>query len=212
MSSDVNPRRKYVSKRREDQAAATRAAVLDAAMRLFSEGGWSSTTIAAIAREADVSKETIYALWGTKAAIAAELVQRAIRGVQPQVPLLEQEGLRRMAGTKSAPAKLRVFAADVAGVLSRVAPLVDVIRTAASSDAESAELYAKLHAGRRRNLATVAEALSPNLRKGVSLADATEHIWRQASPELFLLLTRQAGYDLSRYADWLAAALERLLL
>ena len=47
---------------------------------------------------------------------------------------------------------------------------------------------------------------------GVSVEDATEHIWRQASPELFLLLTRQAGYDRVRYAEWLASTLSRLLL
>ena len=212
MADEVKPRRKYVSTHRQEQAARTREAVLDAALKLFSDGGWTSTTIAAIAREAGVSKETIYSVWGTKTAIAAELVQRAIRGVQPDVPFLEQAGPQQMAKTPGGPAKLTVFATDVAEVLARVAPLVDVIRTSAATDPDSAARYNTLHEGRRRNLSLVAKALGPDLRREVSPEEATEHIWRQASPELFLLLTRQAGYDLARYAQWLASTLSRLLL
>jgi AcrR family transcriptional regulator len=212
MTDAVNPRRKYVSARRREQAERTRQAVLDAALKLFSGGGWTSTTIAAIARSAGVSKETIYAVWGNKAAIAAELVQRATRGAQPDVPLLEQAGPRQVAAAEGGPAKLALFANDIFGVLSRVAPLVDVIRTSAATDPDSAALYDMLHARRRGNLAMVAEALAPHLRAGISIDEATDHIWRQASPELFLLLTRQAGYDQARYARWLADTLGRLLL
>jgi len=212
MTEDVNPRRKYDSTRRRAQAERTREAVLGAALRLFSDGGWTSTTVAAIARSAGVSKETIYAVWGTKAAIAAELVQRAMRGGQQEVPFLEQDGPQRVMGATGGAARLALFAGDIFDVLSRVAPLVDVIRIAGATDPESAALYDKLHAGRRRNLAIVAEALGPDLRAGVSTEAATEHIWRQASPELFLLLTRQAGYDRARYAAWLAETLTRLLL
>lgn len=212
MAEDVNPRRKYDSTRRRAQAERTREAVLDAAMKLFSDGGWTSTTIAAIARSAGVSKETIYSVWGTKAAIAAELVQRAMRGAQPEVPFLEQSGPRQVAATAGGVAKLTVFAGDIFDVLSRVAPLVDVIRIAGATDPDSAALYDRLHAGRRRNLAMVAEALAPDLRAGMSVEAATEHIWRQASPELFLLLTRQVGYDRDHYAEWLSATLMRLLL
>jgi len=210
----VKPRRRYDSSRRQEQAAQTRESVLAAALRLFSEGGWTSTTIAAIARSAGVSKETIYAVWGTKAAIAAELVQRAIRGAQPDVPLLDQVRQKGLSGSArgSGEAKIDAFANDVSEILSRVAPLVDAIRTAGGSDAESAALYSNLHEGRRRNLRTVAEDLAPNLRRHMSVDDATEHIWREASPELYLLLTRQAGYDNMRYAEMLAGTLKRLLL
>jgi AcrR family transcriptional regulator len=212
LADDVNPRRKYVSAHRQEQAARTREAVLDAALKLFTEGGWTSTTIAAIAREAGVSKETIYSIWGTKTAVVAELVQRSIRGSQPDVPFLQQGGPKQLAAAPSAEARIDIFAGDVANVLTRVAPLVDAIRTSAATDPDSAALYATLHAGRRRNLAEVAKVLAPDLRAGLSVEGATEHIWRQASPELFLLLTRQEGYDGARYSEWLADALKRLLL
>ena len=41
--------RPYSSTRRQAQAAQTRADVLDAAIALFNERGWSGTTLAAIA-------------------------------------------------------------------------------------------------------------------------------------------------------------------
>jgi AcrR family transcriptional regulator len=212
LANDVNTRRKYVSPHRQEQAARTREAVLEAALKSFSEGGWTSTTIAAIAREAGVSKETIYSIWRTKTAIVAELVQRAIRGGQPDVPLLGQSGPKQVAAAPTAERRIDIFANDIAEVLGRVAPLVDAIRTSAATDPDSAALYATLHAGRRRNLTEVAKVLAPDLRAGLSVEDATEHIWRQASPELLLLLTRQDGYDSERYSAWLADALKRLLL
>jgi AcrR family transcriptional regulator len=212
MSSAEKPARKYVSTRREQQAADTRKAVLDAAAKQFDEFGWTGTTIAGIAKAAKVSKETIYAVWGNKPAIVAELVTRAIRGDQPGTPLLQQSGPAAALTASTATAKIALFAGDIATVLSRVAPLVEAIGTAAKSDADSATLFASLQAGRRRNLGAFVTALALDLRPGVSAAAATEEVWRLASPELFLLLTRTGGLDLKGYADWLAATLSRLLL
>ena len=62
MTNDVKPRRRYDSSRRRQQAADTRSDVLDAALKLFARDGWTTTTMAAIAREAGVSKETLYAV------------------------------------------------------------------------------------------------------------------------------------------------------
>lgn len=212
MSSEKIERRKYVSTRRDQQAAETRRAVLDAAARLFAKSGWTGTTITAIAKEAGVSKETIYAVWGTKIAILTELVQAAIRGADPNTPLLEQAGPAAVARAATAANKIERFASDIAVVLSRVAPLVDVVRSSAGSDPESAALYDQLHAGRRRNLAGVAQLLAPDLRRGLRVEQATEEVWRLASPELYLLITRVGGLDLDGYVRWLAETLKRSLL
>ena len=56
-----------MSDARSDQAAATRAAVIAAARKLFLSAGWAGTTIAGIAKVAKVSPETIYSVFGGKA-------------------------------------------------------------------------------------------------------------------------------------------------
>jgi len=212
MTDDVKPRRKYESAARQLQAARTRSAVLDAALKLFGRDGWERTTIAAIAKEADVSKETIYAVWGAKTAILAELAQRAVRGDAPDTPLLEQRGPRAAMAAASATEKIDRFAADITKILGRIAPVVDVVRTAAAGDPESAALYRVLHDGRRRNLAVFAATLAGDLRNGLSVEDATEEIWRLASPELYLLNTKVGGMSADGYAQWLAASIKGLLL
>jgi AcrR family transcriptional regulator len=214
MAEPVNPKRRYQSARRSAQAADTRGAVLDAARGLFVDTGWQKTTIAAIARAAGVSAETIYAVFGSKTALLEALVALAIRGAQPQTPLLEQAGPRAIAAEHDQRRQLDVFARDIAQVLSRVAPLVAVVRSAAESDPQLAALYRQLHAGRRRNLEAVAEALLANgpLRHGLDREAATSAIWRLASPELFLLLRDIDGLTTEAYADWLAATLVATLL
>jgi AcrR family transcriptional regulator len=214
MPESVNPKRRYQSARRTAQAADTRVAVLDAAQKLFVETGWQKTTIAAIARAAGVSSETIYAVFGNKTALLEALVTLAIRGAQPETPLLEQAVPRAIAAERDQRRQLHIFACDIAQVLSRVAPLIAVVRSAAESDPQLSALYRQLHAGRRHNLGAVADALLANgpLRARLDRDAATSAIWRLASPELFLLLRDVDGLTTEDYADWLAATLSATLL
>ena len=59
--------RPYRSRLREDQARATRRAVVGAARDLFVELGWSRTTIDAVAARAGVSRKTVFSSVGGKA-------------------------------------------------------------------------------------------------------------------------------------------------
>lgn len=214
MTEAVNPKRRYASARRSAQAADTRGAVLDAARDLFVREGWQKTTIAAIAREASVSNETVYAVFGNKRAVLEALVVRAIRGQQQETPLLEQPGPRAIAAQTDQRRQLTLFAQDITQVLSRVAPLVAVVRSAAEADDEIENLYRQLHTGRRRNLEFVADALIANgpLRDGMDREKTVETVWRLASPELFLLLRDISGLSPEAYADWLSDTLAAALL
>lgn len=65
---------KPVPGRRARKALATRHRVLDAAEILFVRDGYAAATIAAIAEKADVAVQTVYAVFGNKRAILAELL------------------------------------------------------------------------------------------------------------------------------------------
>ena len=69
MAAANTGRRPYNSPRRQQQAAATRRAILEAAERLFLRDGYPATTMEAIAGEADVSLKTVYLPFSTKSGL-----------------------------------------------------------------------------------------------------------------------------------------------
>ena len=208
------PKRTYRTRKRAAQAAETREAVLSAAHALFLSEGWTKATIAGIASAAGVSNETVYAIFGGKAALLQELVKRTARGDRPDVPLTEQDEPVRIAHETDSFRQIELFAEDIASVLARVAPLMDVARVAAGTDVGIAELYEGFHRGRRRNLEWFATALMRNgpLRAGMDASEAGTILWRLASPDLFLLMRRVEGVSQKAYSEWLAASLKLLLL
>src|SRR5919107_2459208 len=62
-------KRRYDSSRRQEQARATRRAVLQAAHDLFVSQGYGRTTMADVAATAGVSVETVYAAFRNKATL-----------------------------------------------------------------------------------------------------------------------------------------------
>jgi AcrR family transcriptional regulator len=210
VSRDVK-RRRYRSPRRQEQAEQTRERVLDAAETLFERRGFDGASIAAIAEEAGVSQETVYARFRNKRTLLGELVQRAVRGDDSRpVPL--QEGPRAVAAATDQRVQLRLFAEDIVLRLERAAPIVAVVSSASRSHAELDELLARLHADRLVNLDVLVDALAANGPLLLAREEATETVWALTSPELHQLLTRTRGWSRRRYSDWLAESLARLLL
>ena len=210
VDGDVKPR-SYRSERRREQAEETRQRVLDAAARLFEERGYEGASIAAIAEEARVSQETIYARFRNKRTLLGELVRSAVRGDDP-APVPQQEGPRRIVTASDQHEQLRLFAEDIVLRLERAAPLVAVVSGAARSEPELAALLARLHADRLKNLRVLVDALALSGPLRLRNDEALETIWALTSPELHQLLSRVRGWTRRRYGDWLADSLAQLLL
>ncbi|HEX6165458.1 MAG TPA: TetR/AcrR family transcriptional regulator, partial [Acidimicrobiales bacterium] len=62
-------KRSYKSALRREQAAQTRARILDTAGTLFGAQGYGQTTIRQIAESAGVAVDTVYATFGNKARV-----------------------------------------------------------------------------------------------------------------------------------------------
>jgi len=131
MPEDV--KRRYRADRRTEQAAQTRERVLDAAATLFDQRGFDGASIAAIANEADVSEETVYAHFGNKRTLLGEVIRRAVRGGDPK-PVPEQSQPRAIAAATDQHEQLRMFTADIAARLDRAAPLVGIVAGASRSE------------------------------------------------------------------------------
>jgi AcrR family transcriptional regulator len=209
--TDAVNRRPYRSERRRQQAEETRERVLAAAAALFERGGFDRSSVAAIAAEAGVSEETVYAHFGNKRTLLGELVRRRVRGSDPR-PVPEQEGPLAVAAATDQREQLRLFAADIAQRLERAAPLVGVVGDAARAEPELAELFRRLHDDRRKNLRALVTALRANGELRLGEGEAVDTVWALTSPELHQLLTRTHGWSRRRYRAWLAGSLARLLL
>ena len=83
---------------------------------------------------------------------------------------------------------------------------------ASRAEPELAELLARLHAERMKNLRVLVDALAVNGPLRLSNDEAVETVWALTSPELHQLLSRVRGWTRRRYRDWLADSLAQLLL
>src|SRR5687768_4543024 len=86
------PRRRYNSTRRQAQSRQTRQQIAEAAHTLFAQRGYGGTTIEAIAQEAGVAPETIYATFGSKHKILWHLLDISVGGDDAPIPILERPG------------------------------------------------------------------------------------------------------------------------
>src|SRR6266508_2736532 len=96
MSEDVKPRRRYVSRRRQEQAAQTRRDILATAGRLFRERGYGGTPMPLIAVESGVVVETIYRVFGSKAGLFRAVMEAVLAGgaARADVPVEERPAIR----------------------------------------------------------------------------------------------------------------------
>lgn len=177
-------------------------------------GGWPNATIAAIAKEAGVSKETIYAVFGNKVALIGEMVKAHVAETVPGKHFLDEERPRAIGLETDQKRQIEFWATYLTEILERVSPLMAVVRSGAEAEPEMAELYRALHHGRRANLRLVAQSIFSRgaLQNDLSVEAVTDILWQIASPEMFSLLTDVGGYSTKRYAEWLAAMLKATLL
>ena len=207
-------KRSYRSGLRARQAEATRQAILDAAARVTGLAGGPNATIAAIATEAGVSKETIHAIFGTKAALIGEMVIAKVGQSTPGRHFLDDERPRAIRAEPDPARQIALWSGYLTEILGRVAPLVAMVRAGAEAELEMGEVYRSLHRGRRENLSRVAQAIcdTGGLRDGLSVEAVTDILWQQASPEMFGLMTGVGGCAPDEFARRLAATLTALLL
>ena len=121
MSENTRPRRRYDTTSRREQAALTRARILEAAHRVFLVRGYAGATIPRIAAEAGVAVETIYRAASGKPGLLAAVVESALAGgmVNAELPVEQRPGIRRVIEEKDPARKLRLYAATQPGVYGR---------------------------------------------------------------------------------------------
>jgi AcrR family transcriptional regulator len=203
-------KRRYDSTRRQQQAQRSRDAVLDTARRLFLSDGYAVTTVAAIASDAGVSVETIYKSFGTKAGLVTAIWQRGLDGRGPISAPSRSDELQ--ASTTDPEELIRRWGELTTEVMPLVAPILLLIRSAASTDPEMAALFAQTDHQRLQRMRHNARSLRGHLRPGLTLTAAAEVLWIYSSPDLYDLLVLRANWSMDRYRRHLVSGMIGALL
>jgi TetR/AcrR family transcriptional regulator, regulator of autoinduction and epiphytic fitness len=210
------PARKYVSSRRQAQARQTRRAILDAAERLFVERGYAASTLAAVAAEAGVATQTVYAVFGNKRQLLSDLVDVRIAGDDEPVALAERPFVARIRAAGDPYARLAVYAEHLAQVHARQADVLLALAGAATADPDAAEIWRKNIAERRAGMTMFAADLTAGarLRSGHTVETVVDVLWLAMDVRNYDYLVRQRGWSAEQYQRWYvdtvgAAVLER---
>ncbi len=214
MAREVKERRRYDASRRRAAAQETRRAIAEAARQLFLERGYTATTMAAIAAEAGVSHETVYASFGPKPALFRHLVEIALSGTDRPVPGMERDYARQVMAETDPGRLFDSYARAMRQTQERLAPLFDVLSDGARTDPDLKALSDELSERRAGHMRQIAAHLAEigGLRDGISLQTAADVIWLMNSSEVFLLLVRDRRWHPDFFERWLAQTWKRLLV
>jgi AcrR family transcriptional regulator len=179
-----------------------------AARQLFAEQGYAATSLADIARSADVSVATLYASVGAKAPIGLALVPF----VNEEVDMPALDAAQEAATT--GPELIRAIAHLVRQLNERAG---DLIRTSTAMALVEPDLAAVLSTARnyhreRQRVNNQRHIPLGALRKDLDPATAAANLSTMTAYEVFMLYIEQEGWTFDQAEAWLVESLGRLLL
>jgi AcrR family transcriptional regulator len=203
-------KREYDSSRRQRQAAQTRADILAAARRLFVERGYATTTIEAIAAAAEASEATVYAGFGSKRGLLLAFQQQMQENVD------REERVREFHDAAGNPAEQIAVAVRIS--LSFPARYADIIAVMLSARGMDPDVDEFLHRGlvqdHRGAWSMVASVLTGQgaLRPGLSEQEAGDLAAALTRPEIYRILSSEAGWSHDRITEELTTVVRSALL
>jgi AcrR family transcriptional regulator len=207
MVKSLAGKRTYSTGLRKEQALVTKNRILDAASRLFVERGYSSVTVEDIAHEAGVAHQTVYAVFGTKLAVAQCIIWSSF----------QTEGIDQLMAqareSEDVEIHIRIGARMARRLNERFASIVRFMRE--SGDPGLLAEYHKIEGLRFEQIrAQVSEVLknTKRLRATMSVADALASIWAMTGTDLYNQLISGRRWTPARYEEWLADALVTMVL
>jgi AcrR family transcriptional regulator len=205
-------KRRYDATRRRAAAARTRAAILDAARELFTERGYAATPMTGIAERAGVALDTVYASAGRKPDLARLLIETAISGTTEAVPAEQRGYIRAIRAAPDAGSKIDLYAAAMAEIAPRLAPMLAIIQQAAPAYPELAALWDQIAERRAANMRRFVADLAATAPLRLDPGEAADIVWATNAPELYQLLAGHRGWSPQQYERFLADTWRRLLL
>ena len=203
MSGDV--------KRRGSRTRVTRRRITDAATELFVRDGYRATTLEQIAARAGVAVQTVYFHFGNKSSVLKEAVDVAAVGDDEPVAVLERPWLDE-ARAETDPARvIALWTAYGRGIVTRVGPIMKVVRDAAAVDPAMAEQWAANEAQTASAFRVLAEQLDAMHALRVPVEEAVAILCALSGLDVYLSLAGR-GWTPQQWERFVADSLTHALL
>lgn len=200
--SSVKPRHRQL------QAEATKELIASSARLLFARDGYGATTIEAIAAEAGVAVQTVYASFGSKKAVLAAIRNAWLR--DSRVAELAERALSE----PDAARRLEIAAEWTRRQWEGGFDVTLIYQGAAASSSEMAAERRTMLEGRKQAIQRFMSEFAriAALAPGIDLKGATDLFWALTMPGLYGELVLERGWSPGRYQRWLAETLQQQLL
>src|SRR6266550_2272537 len=201
-------KRPYKSLVRERQAGDTRRRIVEATRRLLQSEGYAGMTVEAIARRAEVSAQSVYAIFKSKTGILIALLDQSMFG--PDYEEVVQQAL----SASDPETRLRRAASVARQIRGAQSAAFDLLRGAGVVAPE----LAKLERQRERLRYEKEEGMiiflrdAGRLRPGLSHNTARDVFWMLTGGDVYRMLVHERGWSPQKYQNWLAETLVHSLL
>ncbi|MEV0132733.1 TetR/AcrR family transcriptional regulator [Dactylosporangium sp. NPDC050688] len=197
-------KRRYDASGRQRQALRTRSAILDAAGRLFVRDGYAATPLTAVAAEAGVAVQTVYAAFGTKRQLLSDLVDRTIAGDDEPVALPDRQFVADIQALPDPRDKLTRYARHLTETHARQAEVMLALAGAATADPDAAAILAKNEQERRMGMTRFAAELAGTGRTDPALTveQIADVLWLAMDWHNYDWLVRRRGWSTVDFERW----------
>jgi AcrR family transcriptional regulator len=198
---------------RAEQAAQTRARILDAAREVLERSGYAGARIEDIAERAGVAVPTVYKGFVNKRTLLIGAVERAMTGADYGADVQEQDWWQEQLQAPDPARQLQLIARNARRIYDRAATVLEVLHAAAPLHPDIAAAWADIAAQRcTRSHRTAAELLAKaGGRARLDPRETALTLLALTRPELY---TEQLGLGRTpdQYESWLADILIASLL
>ena len=200
--------RPYKSLVRERQADDTRRRIVEATRQLLGRDGYAGMTVEAIARRAEVSAQSVYAIFKSKTGILVGLLDQSAFGAD------YEKAVRQALSASDPEARLRFAARIARQIHDAQSATFDLLRGAGVVAPELAKLEQQREGVRYERQETMINLLrdAGRLRPGLDHGTARDIFWMFTGRDVYRMLVRERGWSPQKYQDWLADTLVHALL
>jgi hypothetical protein len=149
---------------------------------------------------------------GSKAALMLACVDRAVVGDDESAPLIQREPVVRLMTAPTRAEKLRAVRDLALLSMPTLAPIHRAFDAAAAVDPELTAAWTDYESRRHQDMRAMVGSFGPWLRDDLDVDRATDVVWAVLTESTADALLSRRGWSVEEYADWVADAVDRLLL